>query len=124
MLLLEKQTQDEIPFATLQGWINSLYEKQDCPLYDAEQNCRCVVTSPALLADKADSTIWCDFYGGAMLPASYSFLSQNEIDVLTKEGALSPIKKIFEVSAVDSPNLQRQSLPKEERLYGKTSFVA
>lgn len=86
LLLLEKQTQDEIPFAIVQGWINSLYEKQDCPLYDAEQNCRCVVTSPALLADKADSTIWCDFYGGAMLPASYSFLSQNEIDVLTKEG--------------------------------------
>ena len=86
LLLIEKQTQDEIPFAIVQGWINSLYEKQDCPLYDAEQNCRCVVTSPALLADKADSTIWCDFYGGAMLPASYSFLSQNEIDKLTKEG--------------------------------------
>ena len=86
LLLLEKQTQDEIPFATLQGWINSLYEKQDCPLYDAEQNCRCIIASPALLADKADSTIWCDFYGGAMLPASYSFLSQNEIDALTKEG--------------------------------------
>jgi hypothetical protein len=86
LLLLEKQTQDEIPFAIVQGWINSLYEKQDCPLYDAEQNCRCVVTSPALLADKAESTIWCDFYGGAMLPASYSFLSQNEIDVLTNEG--------------------------------------
>jgi len=86
LLLLEKHTLNEIPFATVQGWINSLYEKQDCPLYDAEQNCRCVVTSPALLADKAESTIWCDFYGGAMLPASYSFLSQNEIDVLTKEG--------------------------------------
>lgn len=86
LLLLEKQTQEEIPFAILQGWINSLYEKQDCPLYDAEQNCRCIVASPALLADKADSTIWCDFYGGAMLPASYTFLSQNEIDVLTKEG--------------------------------------
>ena len=85
LLLLEKQTQDEIPFATLQGWINSLYEKQDCPLYDAEQNCRCIIASPALMADKADSTIWCDFYGGAMLPASYSFLSQNEIDVLTNE---------------------------------------
>ena len=86
LLLLEKQTHDEIPFATLQGWINSLYEKQDCPLYNAEQNCRCVVASPALLADKADSTIWCDFYGGAMLPATYSFMSQNEIDTLTKEG--------------------------------------
>ena len=86
LLLLEKQTQDEIPFAIVQGWINSLYEKQDCPLYDAEQNCRCIIASPALLADKADSTIWCDFYGGAMLPASYSFLSQNEIDVLTEEG--------------------------------------
>ena len=86
LVLLEKQTQDEIPFATLQGWINSLYEKQDCPLYEAEQNCRCLVTSPAQLADKAESTIWCDFYGGAMLPASYSFLSQKEIDVLTKEG--------------------------------------
>ena len=86
LLLLEKQTQDEIPFATLQGWINSLYEKQDCPLYDAEQNCRCVVASPALLADKANSTIWCDFYGGAMLPATYSFLSQNEIETLTNEG--------------------------------------
>ena len=86
LLLLDKQNNDEIPFAILQGWINSLYEKQDCPFYDAEQNCRCVLASPALLADKADSTIWCDFYGGAMLPASYSFLSQNEIDVLTKEG--------------------------------------
>ena len=95
LLLLEKQTQDEIPFAQnndeipfaiLQGWINSLYEKQDCPLYDAEQNCRCIIASPALLADKANSSIWCDFYGGAMLPASYSFLSQNEIDVLTEEG--------------------------------------
>ena len=86
LLLLEKQTQDQIPFATLQGWINSLYEKQDCPLYDAEQNCRCIVASPALMADKADCTIWCDFYGGSMLPASYSFLSQNEIDKLTKEG--------------------------------------
>ena len=86
LLLLEKQTQDEIPFAILQGWINSLYEKQDCPLYDAELNCRCVVSSPALLADKAESTIWCDFYGGAMLPVSYSFLSQNEIDVITEEG--------------------------------------
>ena len=86
LLLLEKQTQDEIPFATLQGWINSLYEKQDCPLYDAEQNCRYIIASPALMADKADSTIWCDFYGGAMLPATYSFLSQNEIDALTKEG--------------------------------------
>jgi hypothetical protein len=85
LLLLEKQTQDEIPFAIVQGWINSLYEKQDCPLYDAEQNCRCIIASPALLADKADSTIWCDFYGGAMLPASYSFLSQKEIDVLTNE---------------------------------------
>jgi hypothetical protein len=86
LLLLEKQTQDEIPFAIVQGWINSLYEKQDCPLYDAEQNCRCIIASPALLADKANSSIWCDFYGGAMLPASYSFLSQNEIDVLTEEG--------------------------------------
>lgn len=85
LLLLEKQIQDKIPFALLQGWINSLYEKQDCPLYDAEQNCRCIVASPALLTDKADSTIWCDFYGGAMLPASYSFLSRNEIDVLTEE---------------------------------------
>lgn len=86
LLLLEKQTQNEIPFATLQGWINSLYEKQDCPFYDAEQNCRCVVNSPALLADKAESTIWCDFYGGAMFPASYSFLSQNEIEALAEEG--------------------------------------
>ena len=86
LLLLEKQTQDEIPFATLQGWINSLYEKQDCPLYDAEQNCRCIIASPALMADKADNTIWSDFYGGAMLPASYSFLSQKEIDELTNEG--------------------------------------
>ena len=85
LLLLEKQIQDKIPFALLQGWLNSLYEKQDCPLYDAEQNCRCIVASPALLTDKADSTIWCDFYGGAMLPASYSFLSRNEIDVLTEE---------------------------------------
>jgi hypothetical protein len=86
LVLLEKQNKEEIPFATLQGWINSLYEKQDCPLYDAEQNCRCVIASPALLADKAESTIWCDFYGGAMLPASYSFLSQKEIDILTGEG--------------------------------------
>ena len=86
LVLLEKQNKEEIPFATLQGWINSLYEKQDCPLYDAEQNCRYVVNSPALLADKSHNTIWCDFYGGAMLPASYSFLSQKEIDVLTEEG--------------------------------------
>jgi len=86
LLLLEKETQDEIPFAKLQGWINSLYEKQDCPLYDAEQNCRCVVASPALLADKANNTIWCDFYSGAMFPATYSFLSQDEIEILTNEG--------------------------------------
>ena len=76
LLLLEKESADELPFAKLQGWINSLYEEQDCPLYEAEQNCRCVVTSPALMADKAESTIWCDFYGGAMMPATYSFLSQ------------------------------------------------
>ena len=86
LLLLEKESTEELPFAKLQGWINSLYEEQDCPLYEAEQNCRCVVASPALMADKADNTIWCDFYGGAMMPATYSFLSQEEMEALAKEG--------------------------------------
>ena len=86
LLLLDKETDENIPFAMLQGWINSLYEKQDCTLYEAEQRCRSVINSPALLAEKVDTTIWCDFYGGAMPPATYSFLSQNEMNALAEEG--------------------------------------
>ena len=86
LLLLDKETDENIPFAKLQGWINSLYEKQDCTLYEAEQRCRSVINSPALLSEKVDTTIWCDFYGGAMMPATYSFLSQNEINALIAEG--------------------------------------
>ena len=51
LLLLDKETDENIPFAKLQGWINSLYEKQDCTLYEAEKNCRNVINSPALLSD-------------------------------------------------------------------------
>ena len=88
LLLLGKETDENIPFAKLQGWINSLYEKQDCTLYEAEQRCRNVINSPALLAEKVDTTIWCDFYGGTMMPATYSFLSQAEMNALTAENVL------------------------------------
>ena len=85
-LLLDKETEEMIPFAKLQGWINSLYEKQDCPLYDAEQNCRSIIASPGLMGEKAEKAIWCDFYGGALPAASYSFLSQKEMNMLIEQG--------------------------------------
>ena len=87
-LMLEKETDEHIPVSKLQGWINSLYEKQDSPLYEAEQHCRSMIAAPELMAEQAERTIWCDFYGGTMPAASYSFLSQKEVEALVEAGVM------------------------------------
>ena len=85
-LLLSTETNEDIPVTVLQGWINSSYEPQDCPMYEAEKGCRNVIATPANMAGESDKTIWCDFYDHTNAPSSYAFLSKKEKDSLAAEG--------------------------------------
>lgn len=85
-LLLSTEIKEDISVTVLQGWINSSYEPQDCPMYEAEKDCRNVIATPANIAGETDKTIWCDFYNHTNAPSSYAFLSQKEKDSLAAEG--------------------------------------
>ncbi|MBR4389835.1 MAG: PD-(D/E)XK nuclease family protein [Prevotella sp.] len=85
-LLLSTETKEDIPVTVLQGWINSSYEPQDYPMYEAEKDCRNVIATPANMAGESDKTIWCDFYDHTNAPSSYAFLSQKEKEALAAEG--------------------------------------
>lgn len=85
-LLLEKENQETIPITKMQSWINSLYEPQDCPMYEAERNCRNVINSPACFASKSNKTIWCDFHNTSGSATTFAFLSLKEKVTLAAEG--------------------------------------
>lgn len=86
ILLLEKEIDENLPVTKLQGWINSLYEPQNCPVYEAEKACRNLIASPACFASNSNKTIWCDFINTQSAASSFAFLSQKEREALIAEG--------------------------------------
>jgi len=78
----------KLSFTTLIQWAQSLYEDGDFILYHAQVGGRCMINSPSNMIDKAESTIWCDFYGDTSSTLSTDFLSNHEIEQLGKFGVL------------------------------------
>lgn len=72
----------ELSFTKLSQWAQSLYEDGDFTLYHAQVGSRCLINSPANMVDKANKTIWCDFYGDRSTDLSTDFLSNYEIEQL------------------------------------------
>ena len=79
---------EEMSFTTLSQWAQSLYEDGDFTLYSAQVNSRSVINQPANMIDKAEKTIWCDFYGDVSTTLSTEFLSNNEMEQLKNQGIL------------------------------------
>lgn len=75
-------------FTTLNQWAQSLYEDGDFTLYHAQVGSRYVINRPSNMIDKAEKTIWCDFYGDTSTTLSTDFLSNYEMEQLKKLGVL------------------------------------
>lgn len=78
----------KLSFTKLSQWAQSLYEDGDFTLYHAQVGSRFVINSPSNMVDKADKTIWCDFYGDRSTDLSTDFLSNYEIEQLNNQGIL------------------------------------
>ena len=78
----------ELSFTTLSQWAQSLYEDGDFTLYHAQVGGRCVINRPSNMVDKAEKTIWCDFYGDISTTLSTDFLSNHEMEQLGNSGVL------------------------------------
>lgn len=77
-----------LSFTTLSQWAQSLYEDGNFTLYHAQVGGRCIINSPSNMIDKAEKTIWCDFYGDRVATLSTDFLSNHEVEQLEKQGVL------------------------------------
>ena len=85
---IDTLVEGELSFTKLNQWAQSLYEDGDFVLYQAQVGSRCLINSPSNMIDKAEKTIWCDFYGDISTTLSTDFLSNNEIEQLEKQGVL------------------------------------
>lgn len=85
---IDTLVEGELSFTKLNQWAQSLYEDGDFVLYHAQVGSRCLINSPSNMIDKAEKTIWCDFYGDISTTLSTDFLSNNEIEQLEKQGVL------------------------------------
>ena len=85
---IDALVEGELSFTKLNQWAQSLYEDGDFVLYHAQVGSRCLINSPSNMIDKAEKTIWCDFYGDISTTLSTDFLSNNEIEQLEKQGVL------------------------------------
>ena len=75
---IDALVEGELSFTTLSQWAQSLYEDGDFTLYHAQVGGRCVINRPSNMVDKAEKTIWCDFYGDISTTLSTDFLSNHE----------------------------------------------
>lgn len=85
---IDTLVEGELSFTKLNQWAQSLYEDGDFVLYHAQVGSMCLINSPSNMIDKAEKTIWCDFYGDISTTLSTDFLSNNEIEQLEKQGVL------------------------------------
>lgn len=90
---IDTLVEGELSFTKLNQWAQSLYEDGDFVLYHAQVGSRCLINNPSNMIDKAEKTIWCDFYGDISTTLSTDFLSNNEIEQLEKQGVLLWNKK-------------------------------
>ena len=85
---IDALVEGELSFTTLSQWAQSLYEDGDFTLYHAQVGGRCVINRPSNMVDKAEKTIWCDFYGDISTTLSTDFLSNHEMEQLGNSGVL------------------------------------
>ena len=88
LIQIEALVEGELSFTKLSQWAQSLYEDGDFTLYHAQVNSRSVINQPSNMIDKAEKTIWCDFYGDVSTTLSTDFLSNHETEQLEKQGVL------------------------------------
>ena len=79
---------EELSFTRLSQWAQSLYEDGSYTLFNAQVGSRCVINRPSNMIDKAEKTIWCDFYGDVSTALSTDFLSDYEMQQLKEAGVL------------------------------------
>jgi len=84
---------EELTFTRLNQWAQSLYEDGSYTLFNAQVGSRCVINRPSNMIDKAEKTIWCDFYGDITAALSTDFLSDYEMQRLKEAGVLLWDKK-------------------------------
>jgi RecB family exonuclease len=77
---------EELSFTQISQWAQALYESSNHTLYNAQINSRRMIQQPANMIDKADNTIWCDFYGDVSHALSTDFLSNHEQEQLKTHG--------------------------------------
>ena len=77
---------EELSFTQISQWAQALYESSNYTLYNAQINSRRMIQQPANMIDKADNTIWCDFYGDVSHALSTDFLSNHEQEQLKTHG--------------------------------------
>ena len=85
---IDALVEGELSFTTLSQWAQSLYEDGSFTLYHAQVGSRCVINRPSNMIDKAQKTIWCDFYGDDTATLSTEFLSNHELEQLKQNGVL------------------------------------
>ena len=85
---IDALVEGELSFTTLSQWAQSLYEDGSFILYHAQVGSRCMINHPSNMIDKAEKTIWCDFYGDDTATLSTEFLSNHELEQLKKHGVL------------------------------------
>ena len=85
---IDALVEGELSFTMLSQWAQSLYEDGDFTLYHAQVSNRNVINRPSNMIDKAEKTIWCDFYGDTSSALSTDFLSNFEMEQLEKSGVL------------------------------------
>ena len=83
---IDALVEGELSFTMLNQWSQSLYEDGDFTLFHAQVGCRNVINRPSNMIDKAEKTIWCDFYGDATSALSTDFLSNHEMEQLKSSG--------------------------------------
>lgn len=79
---------EELTFTKLSQWAQSLYEDGNYTLYHAQVGSRNMINCPSNMIDKAEKTIWCDFYGDVSAALSTDFLSDYEMQRLKEAGVL------------------------------------
>jgi hypothetical protein len=85
---IDALVEGELSFTTLSQWAQSLYEDGSFTLYHAQVGSRYVINRPSNMIDKAQKTIWCDFYGDDTATLSTEFLSNHELEQLKQNGVL------------------------------------
>ena len=67
-----------LSFKKLIQWAQSLYEARNYTLYNAQAHSRNLISHPSNMISKAETAIWCDFYGDVSMALSTDFLSPYE----------------------------------------------